>query len=130
MKILKIATIVSFLIIVFPGTIYFINLQSLVLNILSFILSIGIDPIKFYDILLMMLNFSTILTLFLIFKKSRLLTFACLSIQYLWLANCFNQRDLNDIYYISTMCLYFILSLILIIYLFKKPKLTANNTIL
>ena len=130
LKILKIATIIAFLIIVFPGKIYFINGQMLFLIFIQFFLMIGVEPIISSSFISFLLSSLSILSMIFIFKKSRLITFACLLIQYLWLANCFNQRDLNDIYYISTMCLYLLLSLILIIYLFRKPQLTANKTIL
>jgi hypothetical protein len=122
LKILKIATIIAFLIIVFPGKIYFINGQMLFLIFIQFFLMIGVEPIISSSFISFLLSSLSILSMIFIFKKSRLITFACLLIQYLWLANCFNQRDLDNIYYISTMCLYFILSLILSYFLFLKKN--------
>ena len=130
LKILKIATIIAFLIIVFPGKIYFINGQMLFLIFIQFFLMIGVEPIISSSMISFLLANLSILSIISIFKKSRLLIFTSILIQCLWLANCYNPKDLNNVYYISTMCLYLILSLILIIYLFRKPELTASNTIL
>lgn len=118
---LKTATIISFLIIVFPGPhVTLINLMMLGIIFLQFFFRIGVDPIDLYVVNELLLSGLSILSLVLIFKKSRLLTLGCLLIQYLWLFYAFNKDDLNNIYYLSTIGLYLLLSLILMICLFKK----------
>ena len=129
MKILKILTIISFLIIVFPGKIYFLNLLLMPLVFLSFIFSIGTDPISLITIGLFLRSTSAMLSVIYIFKKSRIITFGCLLIQYIWLVNCYNARDFVNVYYISTMTLYLLLSLILIVALLKKSKQIQNGDV-
>jgi hypothetical protein len=124
---LKIATIITFLIIVFPGKIYFINLQMIILIFFQFFLMLGVDPIDLEFIKSPFLAGLSILSLIFIFKKSRKLIITSLIIQYLWLLNCFNFKNLNNIYYLTTMGLYVLLSLALIIYLIKKEFATKEE---
>lgn len=126
---LKIATLLSFLIIVFPGShVTLINLFILVIDFFQFFFMIGIEPIDVYAIKSLFLSGLTILSLILIFKKSRLLTLACVFMQYLWLICACNKNNLDNIYYLSTMGLYLLLSLLLILYLFKKQEHNTNAT--
>lgn len=120
---IKIATIVSFLIIVFPTPhVVGINLILLGIIFLQPFFFIGVDPLDMHAIQAILLSGSSLLSLILIFKKSRLLTLACVFIQYLWLVYSLNKDYFNNIYYLSTMGLYLILSVILIIYLIRNKK--------
>lgn len=118
---LKTVTIISFLIIIFPGPhVTFFNFMLLIIILLQPFFSIGVDSINLYAIQSLLLSGASILSLVLIFKKSRLLTLACILIQYLWLFHILNKKNLNDVYYLSTLGLYLLLSLGLIMYLVKR----------
>ncbi len=118
---LKTVTIISFLIIIFPGPhVTFFNFMLLIIILLQPFFSIGVDSINLYAIQSLLLSGASILSLILIFKKSRLLTLACILIQYLWLFHILNKKNLNDVYYLSTLGLYLLLSLGLIMYLVKR----------
>jgi hypothetical protein len=125
---LKIATIISFLIIVFPDHhVTFLNIMSLGITFLQPFFMIGVDPIGIYDVQVLLISGLTILSLILIFKKSRILTLACIAIQYLWLINSFSKKNLNEIIFLSTVGLYIILSIILFIYVLKNRKHKLNS---
>jgi len=125
---LKIATIISFLIIVFPDHhVTFLNIMSLGITFLQLFFMIGVDPIGIYDVQVLLISGLTILSLILIFKKSRILTLTCIAIQYLWLLNSFSKKNLNEIIFLSTVGLYIILSIILFIYVLKNRKHKLNS---
>lgn len=120
---LKTVTIISFLIIIFPGPhVTFFNFMLLIIILLQPFFSIGVDSINLYAIQSLLLSGASILSMILIFKKSRLLTLACILIQYLWLFHILNKKNLNNVYYLSTSGLYLLLSLGLIIYLVKRKS--------
>ena len=127
MKILKILTVISFLIIVFPGKIYFINLQLIPLVFFSTIISVGVDPIDLEFVWSLLMSISVMLSTVYIFKKSKIYSLVCIAIQYVHLVNSFNSRDISNVYYISTMALYLIVSLILVVALLQKSKQIQNG---
>ena len=127
MKILKILTVISFIFIVFPGKIYFINILSLILVFFSYIISVGVDPIDLEFVWNISISTLAILSLIYIFKKSKIYNIVCIIIQYVWLVNCYNVRDFTNVYYISTMGLYIVISQILVVVLLKNSKQIQNG---
>jgi hypothetical protein len=85
---------------------------------------IGVEPIDLDSIKSLLLSGLSFLSLILIFKESKALTFGCVFVHYLWLYSSFNKDDLNNKYYVGTMGLYLLLSLILLLFVFKNKKST------
>ena len=114
--ILKIAAIISFLIIVFPGPhVVLVNFIVIPLILFDNVTSIWIDTIDFDTIKNIILSSLTLLSLIVIFKKNKYFVLACFIVQYLWLCNTFNNQNLSSSYYLTTVGLYFIVSLILLL---------------
>jgi hypothetical protein len=127
-KKLKIATGLSFLIIVFPGShVTLLNFLVLGITFLQPFFFIGVEPINMNDIQAILISGLTILSLILIYKKSKLLTLGCIIIQYLWLFYSFNKKNLDETLSLLTIGLYLFLSTILLIFLFKNKKQSLNS---
>lgn len=118
---LKIATIISFLIIVFPGKIAFINVIAIFLGLLDFFLMLGVEPINLYFIVSLL----TIISLFLFFSKNKIYYLLALILQIFYIFFTFNLKFLNHWYYTIPTLAYLILSLVLIYISFFSEK--ENN---
>lgn len=118
---LKIATIISFLIIVFPGKIAFINVIAIFLGLLDFFLMLGVEPVNI-DLIVSLL---TIISFFLLFSRKKAYYLIALLIQLFYIFFTFNSKFLNYWYYIIPTLTYLILSLVLIYISFFSEK--ENN---
>jgi hypothetical protein len=120
---LKKLTFISFLIIVFPGDhVTLINIIAILITFFQFFSSICIDTIGMESVLSLFFSGIAILSLVLIFNKSKLLSMISILVQYIWLIYCFNQNNLSSIYYLISLSLFIILSLVLIYVQLKKYK--------
>jgi hypothetical protein len=120
---LKKATFLSFLIIFFPGEhVILINLIAILITFLQFLTSIGIDIIDMESVISLILSGFTILSLVFIFNKSKYLSIVSILVQYIWLIYCFNRNNLSSIYYLISISLFIILSLVLVYFQIKKHK--------
>lgn len=122
MKKLKISTIISFLIIVFPGKIAIANFIILPLILLNFFFMLGIDSINFSLLKEPLISSVTILSVFFIFNKKKYLVFLSVFVQYFYLFYIFNFKYINYWYFTIPTAIYLVLSLILIYFLFFKSK--------
>lgn len=107
---LKIATIISFLLIVFPGKIDFINLIAIILGLINFFFMIGFEPLNFDFIV----SIFTITSIYLFFNKNRYIFFSSILLQYFYLFYTFKTDYLEYWCYTFPTSTYFILSLVLI----------------
>lgn len=119
---LKIATIISFLIIVFPGKIAFINVIAIFLGLLDYFLMLGVEPISF-DFIVSLL---TIFSMILLFSRKKVYSLIALLIQLFYIFFTFNPNFSNYWYYTIPTLTYLILSLILIYISFFGEK--ENNS--
>ena len=122
--ILKTATILSYLVIIFPGSkISIINVIVLFGNLIQYIFMIGIEPFNINMTKLFVLGVFTILSLclMLIYSK-KLLILSCILIQYMWLINFFESSHIKYWYYTLPTLIYLVLSLILLYSVFIKKN--------
>lgn len=126
-KNLKIVTIISFLIIVFPGKIAFINFIILPLPILNFVLMLGVDSVDLMSFSEPIISIITILSIFYIFNQKKHIVISSIIIQYLYLTYLFKAKFLNYWYFTIPTTIYLILSLLLIYNLFSHQKKATNN---
>jgi len=123
MKNLKIVTIISFLIIVFPDKIAFINLIILPLSIVNYIMELFYSHQSyfyiFYNLLISIITLSSVICFF---QKNKYIVMSSIIIQILFLAYMFKLKFLNYWYFTIPTAVYLILSLILIYSLFFKSK--------
>ena len=118
LKILKTAAIISFLIIVFPGKIAFVNFIAIFMGIINFILMLGVEPMNM-DFIVSLL---TIASIVLIFYKNKYLILFGIIVQVLYLIYTFNITFLGFWYYYLPTLTYLILSLTLIYFLVFKQN--------
>ena len=124
-KLLKLATIISFLIITYPGGTLTLNnlLWLIVIAVTSFIDLLclecnHIEPIKNLLILLIILS-----SIYLQFKQNKFYIISSIAIQYLYLAYLFETKFLNYWYFTIPILIYLGLSLILVYLVFtRKPN--------
>ncbi len=120
---IKIALIISFLIIIFPGehlsAFNFLILTFSFFDIFYLDLSSKIDfETVTYSILVILINISLLLVL----TKNKILNILALFAQFYWLIYLFDINFLKFWYYILPTSIYLILSLTLIYFLFLKKK--------
>ena len=72
----------------------------------------------------------TVISFVLVFTRKRYIIISSIIIQYFHLFYAFKINDLSYWYYTLPTITYLLLSFVLIIYLFKRPELIANNAIL
>ena len=108
-KNLKIATIISFLIIVFPGKIVFVNAIAIFMGLFNSLLMLGIEPPNFD----MLVSLVTIISVFIFFSKKKYLFLLSVVIQYGYLVYTFNSGYLKYWYYVLPVSIYLSLSLLL-----------------
>jgi hypothetical protein len=106
---LKIATIISFLIIAFPGKIVFVNVIAIFMGLFNSLLMLGIEPPNFD----MLVSLVTIISVFIFFSKKKYLFLLSVVIQYGYLVYTFNSSYLKYWYYVLPVSIYLILSLLL-----------------
>jgi hypothetical protein len=125
---LKIATIISFLIIVFPGKISFLNFIYIIIGVLNYTMELFYaDENYFEEVLSLLLSIFTSISIVLIFSKRLKLNIIGIIIQYIWLIYTFNIKYIKYWYYSLQTILYMILSLSLIYVLFYKKLLNNKN---
>jgi|LakMenEpi03Aug12_release.lakeMendotaPanAssembly.Ray.scaffolds.fasta_scaffold1143419_1 hypothetical protein len=125
---LKIATIISFLIIVFPGKISFLNFIYIIIGVLNYTMELFYaDENYFEEVLSLLLSIFTSISIVLIFSKRLKLNIIGIIIQYIWLIYTFNIKYIKYWYYSLPTILYLILSLSLIYVLFYKKLLNNKN---
>ncbi|MFY8069054.1 MAG: hypothetical protein ACOVMG_03070 [Flavobacterium sp.] len=114
----KIAILISFLLIINPGKLSLPNgiiLTIMLLQNLSELFTYELDTDFF-------ISTFTILSLFLIFNKNKLLVFLGISIQWLWISYMFKTGDLGYWYYTLPVLIYLITSILLIFKIFFKQS--------
>jgi hypothetical protein len=74
------------------------------------------------SVISLILSGFTILSLVFIFNKSKYLSIVSILVQYIWLIYCFNRNNLSSIYYLISISLFIILSLVLVYFQIKKHK--------
>jgi len=109
-KNLKIATIISFLIIVFPGKIVFVNAIAIFMGLFNSLLMLGFEHPNFD----MLVSIVTIISIFIFFSKMKYLIISSVFIQYGYLFYTFNSSYLKYWYYVVPISIYLILSFLLI----------------
>ena len=125
---LKIATIISFLIIVFPGKISFLNFIYIIIGVLNYTMELFYADEKYFEeVLSLLLSIFTSISIVLIFSKRLKLNIIGIIIQYIWLIYTFNIKYIKYWYYSLPTILYLILSLSLIYVLFYKKLLNNKN---
>lgn len=120
-KKIKILTIVSFLLIVFPGKIAFLNLITIFLGILNLIFMIGIQGEPSLETFKSLsISIIIIFSILFFFKKNNILNIICIIIQYFYLFYMYDYKYLKYWYYTVPTSIYLILSIILVYKLFSK----------
>ncbi len=119
-KIIKIISILSFLLIVYPGKIAFVNFISLLLVIWNFFLVLEIEPISISLLIEPMISFITIISFFLFFNKKKYIAFIGLTIQYFYLFYTFNSKFIKHWEYTVPVMIYLMLTLFLIYLTFLR----------
>lgn len=127
-KHLKIGTMISFLMIIYPGgTLTLINFLWILVSAVTSFMDLlclecdHVEPIKNLFILLLVIT-----SIYLLFKQNKLLMITSVFIQYLYLTYLFKAKFLNYWYFTIPTLIYLALSLILIYFVFTK-KLFSNN---
>ncbi|MFY7937554.1 MAG: hypothetical protein ACOVOQ_09260 [Flavobacterium sp.] len=114
----KLAILISFLLIINPGKLSLPNgiiLIIMLLQNLSDLLNGKLDIDFFLPTL-------TIMSLFLIFNKNKLLIFLGISIQWLWIIYMFKIGDLMYWYYVIPTLIYLTTTLLLIFKIFYRQS--------
>lgn len=123
MKQIKIITIVSFLLIVFPGKISFINFLQIPIAFFSSTMELFyIEKNYLSEVIDFFIVTLTLISIFIFFHKNKYLILVSIITQYFYLFNTFNPQHLNYWHYTIPVSIYTILSLVLIIYLLFKKK--------
>ncbi len=119
LKKLKIATIISFLVIVFPGKISFINIMYLLIGIVNSPMNLFYTQNSYllavWDFFIIL---TTIISIFLIFKKNRYTILFSIIVQNIYLGYIFKLPFLKHWDYTLPTFTYLVLSVILIYNLF------------
>ena len=125
-KLLKLATIISFLIITYPGgTLTLSNFLWLLVNAVTSLMDLlclecdHVEPIKNLSILTIILS-----SIYLLFKQNKLYLISSIVIQYLYLAYLFETKFLNYWYFTIPILIYLGLSLILVYLVFTRKANT------
>ncbi len=120
-NLIKVFLIVSFLIIMIPS-------GKLTIPNGGILLALIFQTIEFSNEVKLNINFEAIMALVvlgsltLIILQRKLFNLIGIILQSVWLGYLFKNENLNDIYYIITILLYFVMSSILIIKLYFSKK--------
>lgn len=120
---IKIGTITSFLLIVFPGKLTLINLLFMIVGFVASLMDLmceecnQIEPLKNLVIFI-----SVLISFILIFSKRKLFVLGCVIMQVLYLCYTFKVDYLKYWYYILPTLVYLLLCLLLIFRLFFKSQ--------
>lgn len=116
---IKIATIISFLVILNPDKISLPNGIILTISFIENLFSLFSEKL---DVYFFMSSF-TFISIFTTFFKNNKIILLSISIQYMWLIYMFKVGDKNYWYYIIPTLIYLVLSLILIyLVIFKNNR--------
>lgn len=125
--ILKIVTMFSFLLIVFPDNkLFLVNLLFLFISLVSDSSALFYieNQTHFFIILKSLFFFTfTLLSILLIFRKNKYINLACIIIQYSYLIYLFDISYVKYWFYTLPTLIYLALSLILLYFLFIKKNL-------
>ncbi len=120
---IKVATIITFLVIINPDKISLPNGIILTISFIENLFSIFSEKL---DVYFFMSSF-TFISIFTIFFKNNKITLLSISIQYMWLIYMFKVGDKNYWFYTIPTLIYIVLSLILIyLIMFKKNEEISN----
>lgn len=124
--ILKIATMISFLLIVFPDyKLFLVNFIFLIISLLSdsSALFYTENQTHFFILLKSLFLFTfTALSILLIFRKNKYTSLICIAIQYFYLIYLFDISYIKYWYYTLPTSIYLVLSIILLYYIFFKKN--------
>ena len=113
---LKLATLISFLLIINPGKLSLPNGIILTVTLLENLLSFFSEKLDVY----FLISTLTFMSLFLIINKNKLLVFLGISIQLLWIIYMFKIGDLRYWYYVIPTLIYLTTTLLLIFKIFYR----------
>jgi hypothetical protein len=122
----KLASLISFLLIINPGKLSLPNGIILTVTLLENLLSFFSEKLDVY----FLISTITFMSLFLIFSKNKLLVFLGISIQWLWIIYMFKIRDLRYWYYEIPTLIYLTATLLLIFQIFYRQSEIKLNTAL
>ena len=114
----KLATLISFLLIINPGKLSLPNGIILTITLLENLLSFFSEKLDVY----FLISTLTFMSLFLIFNKNKRLVFLAISIQWLWIIYMFKSGDFGYWYYTLPVLIYLITSIILFLKYFPNKQ--------